>query len=69
MLQSGETSTLLLNKGDILHHTKLVLEVYKLRSRQRLTENVCYLLIYGYLLELHYSPLHHRKDMYLFTKK
>jgi hypothetical protein len=61
-----ETSILPLREGDILHHAKLVSEVFKLRSRQRLGENVCNLLICGYVLELHCSLLQHVSDEVIF---
>ena len=44
----------------------LVSEVYKLHLRQRLGENVCYLLICGYVLELHCSLLNHVSDEVVF---
>jgi hypothetical protein len=59
---AAQTSTLPLSEGDILHHAKLVPEVNKLRSGQRLGENVCYLLICGYVLKLHRFLLHHVSD-------
>jgi hypothetical protein len=57
-----DTSTLSLSEGDILHHAKLVSDVYKLLPRQRLGENVHNLLIYGYVLELYCSLLYHVSD-------
>jgi hypothetical protein len=65
----AQTSTLPLREGDILPHTKLVPEVKKLHSRQRLGENVCYLLIYGYVLKLPCSLLHHVLDEVIFYLK
>jgi hypothetical protein len=64
-----QTLTLPLSEGDILHHTKLVLEVNKLRSRKRLGENILYLLISGYVLKLHCSLLHHVSDEVIFDLK
>jgi hypothetical protein len=61
-----KTSTLPLSEGDILHHTKLVPEVFKLHLRQRFGENVCNLLICGYVLELHCSLLYHVSDEVVF---
>jgi len=49
-------------KTSTLHHAKLVSKVYKLHLRQRLDENVRNLLIYGYVLELQFSLLHHVAD-------
>lgn len=48
-----------LNKGGILNHSKLVLEVYKLHPRLRLCENVSNLLVHRNVLEPHYSLLYH----------
>lgn len=59
-------STLPLTQGGILHHTKLVPKVYKLCFRQKLGENVSYLLVRGYVLELHCSLLHHVLDEVVF---
>ena len=53
-------------RGDILYHSKLGPEVLKLHSGQGLGENVCYLLIGGYVLELHCSLLHHVSDVVVF---
>jgi hypothetical protein len=61
-----ETSTLPLREGHILHHTKIVSEVYKLHPRQRLDENVSNLLICGYVRELYCSLLHHVSDEVIF---
>jgi hypothetical protein len=55
--------TSLSTRVDILHHAKLVSEVLILHSRQRLGENVHYLLICGYVLELYSSSLHHVSDV------
>jgi hypothetical protein len=55
--------TSLSTRVDILHHAKLVSEVLILHSRQTLGENVCYLLICGYVSELHNSSLHHVLDV------
>jgi len=61
-----ETSTLPLNEGDIMYHTKLVSEVYKLFPRQRLGENAHNILICGYVLELYCSLLHHVSNEVIF---
>jgi hypothetical protein len=58
--------TSLLMRVDILHHAKLVSEVLILHSRQRLGENVRYLLICGYVSELHFSLLYHVSDVMVF---
>jgi hypothetical protein len=58
--------TFLSMRVGILHHSKLVSEVLILHSRQRLGENVCYLLICGYVSEIHNSSLHHVLDVMLF---
>jgi hypothetical protein len=50
----------------ILHHAKIVSEVLILHSRQRLGDNVHYFFIYGYVLELHRSSLHHVSDVVVF---
>lgn len=54
-----QTSTLPLNEGGIICHAKLVPEVYKLRPREWLGQNIYYLLICGYVLESNNSFLHH----------
>ena len=46
-----------------LDNSKLVLEVLKLHSRQRLGQNVGSLLICHHILELHCSSLHHIPDI------
>jgi hypothetical protein len=51
--------TSLSTRVKIFHHANLVPELLMLHSRQRLGENVCYLLIGEYVLELHSSSLHH----------
>ena len=66
MLINGETSTLPLSEGDILHHTKLVSKVYKLRPRQRLGENLHNLLICGFVLELYCSLMYHVSNEMMF---
>jgi hypothetical protein len=65
-LPDVEISTPPISKGDILHHAKLVSEVFKLLSRQRLGENVFNLPICGYVVELHCSLLHHVSDDVIF---
>jgi hypothetical protein len=57
-----KTSTLPLIEGDILHHAKLASKVFELCLRHRFGENLCNPLIYGYVLELHYSLLYHVLD-------
>jgi hypothetical protein len=52
---------------DILHHFKLFFEVLILHSRWRLGENVCYLLICGYVLDLYSSSMHHVSDVMIFN--
>ena len=66
MLHTGETSTLPLSEGDILNYSKLVSEVHKLHSRQRLGENVSNLLIGLDVLELHCSSLYNVSDVVIF---
>jgi hypothetical protein len=44
-------------------HTKLVSEVFKLLSRQRLSQHVCYLLVGRNILELYCSLLYHLSDI------
>jgi hypothetical protein len=58
--------TSLSTRVDILYHAKLVSEVLILHSKQRLGENVCYLLICGYVLELHSSSLYHVLNVMVF---
>jgi hypothetical protein len=58
--------TSLSTRVNIPHHAKLVSEVLILISRQRLGENVRYLLIRGYVLELHNFSLHHVSDVMIF---
>jgi hypothetical protein len=50
----------------ILQYTKLVFEVLILHSRQRLGENVRYILICGYVSELHNTSLHDVLDVVVF---
>ena len=57
-LPNAKTSTIPFSEGEIMHHSKIA-EVYKLRPRQTLGENVHNLLICGCVPELHYSLLHH----------
>ena len=49
--------TLPLTEESVLHHSHFVPEKYMLPSWQGLRENVCYLLICGYVLELYSSLL------------
>jgi hypothetical protein len=58
--------TFLSTRVGIMHHTKLVFEVLILHSRQRLGEKVYYLLICGYVPELHNSSLHHVSNVMVF---
>jgi len=53
-------------REDILYHSKLVPEVFKLDFGQRLGENICCLLIGGYVLELQCSLMHHVSDVVVF---
>jgi len=53
-------------RGDILYHSKLVPKVLKLDFGQRLGENICCLLINGYVLEFQCSLLHHVSDVVVF---
>jgi hypothetical protein len=64
--QEEKQHTSLSMRVNILHHVKLVSEVLILHSRQRLGENVRYLLIRGYVLELHISSMHHVSDVMIF---
>jgi hypothetical protein len=66
MLLTGETLTLPLIEGDILHHANLVSKVYKLFLRERLGENVHNFLIYGYVLEIYCSLMYHVSDEVIF---
>ena len=54
--------TLPLTKESVLHHSHFVPEKYMLSSWQGLRENVCYLFICGYVLELYSSPLNTISD-------
>ena len=49
-----------------LDNPKLVLEVLKLHSRQRLGQDIDYLLVCRNILELHYSSLHLLLDIVIF---
>ena len=49
--------TLPLTEESVIHHSHLVPEMYMLTSWQGLHENVCYLLISGYILKLESSLL------------
>ena len=54
------SSTLLpLSREVLSDNTKLVSEVLKLHTRQRLGQHICNLLICANILELYNSPLHH----------
>ena len=53
-------------RGDILYHSKVVPKVLKLDLGQRLGDNICCLLIGGYVLKLHYSFLHLVSDVVVF---
>ena len=66
LLMLAQTSTFPLSEGDILHHTKLVPEVYELCPGQRLGQNVCNLLICRDILELNHSLLYHISDEMIF---
>ena len=50
-------------RGDILYHSKLVPKLLKLDLGQRLGENIFFLLVDGYVLQLHDSFLHHVSDV------
>ena len=58
-LEANQTSTLPLSERDILHHTKLVSEVLKLRLRQGLSEHIRGLLISRYISKTNSSLLDH----------
>ena len=42
-----------------MKNTKLVLKVFKIHTRQRLSQYICNLLICAHILELYGSLLHH----------
>ena len=46
-----------------LHNSKLVPEVLKLHSRQRLGQYIGYMLVCRNIVELHWSYLHHIPDI------
>jgi hypothetical protein len=52
------STSLLLLREVLLDNTKLVSEVLKLHTRQRLGHHICNLLICANVLELYNSPLH-----------
>jgi hypothetical protein len=52
-------ASLPLSREVLSDYTKLVSEVLKLRTRQRLGQHICNLLICANILELYNSPLHH----------
>ena len=58
--------TLPLTRGGILHDAKLVLELYKHCFGKGLGENVSYLFIHRYVLEIHFSLLRHVVDEVVF---
>ena len=62
ILSQEGTSTFPLYKGSILHHAKLVPEVYELCPRQRLGQKIRYLLICRNILELYNSSVDHLSD-------
>ena len=49
-----------------LENTKLLPEVLKLHSSQRLSQHINYLFIRRNILELHYSSLHQFLDIVIF---
>jgi len=53
------STSLPLSREVLSDNTKLVSEVLKLHTRQRLGQHICNLLIYANILELYSSPLHH----------
>jgi hypothetical protein len=66
ILPEEKHHTSLSMRVDILHHAKIVYEVLILHSGQRLDENVHYMIIYGYVLELYNSSLDHVSDIMVF---
>jgi hypothetical protein len=55
-----------LSEGHIFYHTKLVLEVHKFSKRQRLNQNICYMLISTNVLQLDGMSLDHVSDEMIF---
>jgi hypothetical protein len=53
------STSLPLSREVLSDNTKLVSEVLKLHTRQRLGQHICKLLICANILELYNSPLHH----------
>jgi hypothetical protein len=53
------STSLPLSRKVLLDYTKLVSEVLKLHTRQRLSQHICNLLICANILELYNSLLHH----------
>jgi hypothetical protein len=53
------STSLPLSREVLSDYTKLVSKVFKLYTRQRLGQHICNLLIYGNILELYSSHLHH----------
>jgi hypothetical protein len=53
------STSLPLSREVLSDNTKLVLEVLKLHTRQRLGQYICNLVICANILELYSSPLHH----------
>jgi hypothetical protein len=52
-----QTSTLPLSEEGIFHHSKFILEEYKLLFKQGFGQDIYNLLIYGNILKLDYSLL------------
>ena len=48
-----------LSREVLMNNTKIVSEVFKLHSRQRLSQHIYNMLIYAHILELYSSLLHH----------
>ena len=55
-----------LSDGDILSDTKLVSKVHKVFKGQRLSQNVCYLLINTNVLQFDDTSLDHVSDKVIF---
>jgi hypothetical protein len=58
--------TSLSTRVEIMHHAKLFFEVLILHSRERLGENVHYILIHEYVSEIYSSSLQHVSDVMIF---
>ena len=60
------TSTLRLNKGGIIHHTNLILDVFELLHRYRLCHHIYNRLLSIYILKFYHTFLDHVSNEVIF---